>query len=72
MPARRLLVNALSVELDPAKREKMLNEALATLTDGAPVIFLVEFKETMGFNPKIKNFSHINLWIPFEELRIDG
>ena len=50
----------------------MLNEALATLTDGAPVIFLVEFKETMGFNPKIKNFSHINLWIPYEELRIDG
>ncbi len=71
-PAEMPLVNALSVELDPAKREKMLNEALATLTDGAPVIFLVEFKETMGFNPKIKNFSHINLWIPYEELRIDG
>jgi ABC-type transport system substrate-binding protein len=71
-PAEMPLINALSVEPDPAKRKKMLHEALAALTENAPIIFLVEFKETMGFNPKIKNFSHINLWIPYEELRIDG
>jgi ABC-type transport system substrate-binding protein len=71
-PAEMPLINALSVELDPAKREKILHEALAALTENAPIIFLVEFKETMGFNPKIKNFSHNNLWILYEELRVDG
>ena len=66
------LLDKIYVEFDENKREKMLREALRVNAENAPLIFLVEFNEAMGYNPRITNFENINLWIPYNELKIKG
>ncbi len=66
------LLSQIYVEFDENKREKMLQEALRVNAENAPLIFLVEFNEAMGYNPRITNFKNVNLWIPYNELEIAG
>jgi len=66
MPA----INAALVEFDPDKRRSMLQELNRITSEKAPIIFLVEFDEMMGYNPRIKNFRHHLLNIPYEELEV--
>jgi len=64
------LIEAGYKEFDDNKREKIWQEALKINAENAPIIYLIEFNESMGYNPKIKNFHNVNLWIPFNELEI--
>lgn len=66
------LINAIYVEFDQDKREKMVREALRINAENAPIIYLVEFNEAMGYNPRITNFENVNLWISYNELEIKG
>lgn len=71
-PAEMDLINAIYVEFDQDKREKMLRDALRINAENAPIIYLIEFNEAMGYNPKITNFKNVNLWIAYNELEIAG
>jgi len=64
------LITAVQGEFDAEKRKKMLGELLEMNAKNAPILFLVEFDEIMGFNPKIRNFKHVNLWVPYDELEV--
>ncbi|MDC0074982.1 ABC transporter substrate-binding protein [Alphaproteobacteria bacterium] len=64
MPA----IEAANQEFDPVKRKKMLQDLGRVTTEKAPIIFGVEFDELMAHSPKVKNFSHVGLWIPYEKL----
>lgn len=64
------LITQAEGEFDEAKRLALWGEVLKINRDNAPILFLIEFDETMGYNPKIQNFSHTNLWIPYNELKL--
>ncbi len=64
------LINNLYGEFDVDKREAMIREALRINAEAAPIIYLIEFEETMGYDPRITNFHNVNLWIPYNELKI--
>jgi ABC-type transport system substrate-binding protein len=64
------LIAAAQDEFDPDKRKKILGELLEMNAKNAPILFLVEFDEIMGYSPKIRNFRHINLWIPYDALEM--
>jgi peptide/nickel transport system substrate-binding protein len=64
------LIAAAQDEFDPDKRKKILSELLEMNAKNAPILFLVEFDEIMGYSPKIRKFRHINLWIPYDELEM--
>lgn len=66
MPA----IEAALKEFDPDKRRKMLQDLNRITSEKAPIVFLVEFDEMMGYNPRIKNFSHHLLKIPYEKLDV--
>ena len=55
-------------EFDEPKRIAMLQKLLEVQRNNAPIIYLVEFDELMGYSPKIQNFDYVNLWIPYEKL----
>ncbi len=69
-PAEMDLIEAAYVEFDVDKREAMLQEALKVNAANAPIIYLIEFEEAMGYNPKITNFKNVNLWIAYNELNV--
>ncbi len=71
-PDEMPLLEKIYVEFDDDKREAMVREALRANAENAPILFLVEFEETMGFNKKITNFEHINMWIPYSELTVSN
>ncbi len=56
------------VEFDEPKRIAMLKKLLEVQRNNAPIIYLVEFDELMGYNPKVQNFDYVNLWIPYDKL----
>jgi peptide/nickel transport system substrate-binding protein len=62
------LVDQIEVEFDEPKRIALLHRLLEMNRNNAPIIYLIEFDEGMGYNPKITNFQHTNLWIPYNEL----
>ena len=64
------LINSGYTEFDVNKREKIWQEALKINAENAPIIYLIEFNESMGYNARIKNFHNVNLWIPYNELEI--
>jgi peptide/nickel transport system substrate-binding protein len=64
------LINSGYTEFDVNKREKIWQEALKINAENAPIIYLIEFNESMGFNSRIKNFHNVNLWIPYNDLEI--
>ena len=64
------LIEQAYVEFDVNKREQMLREALKINAENAPIIYLIEFEEAMGYNPKITNFENVNLWVAYNELKI--
>lgn len=66
------LIEQLYAEFDIDKREQMIREALRINAEAAPIIYLIEFEESMGYNPRITNFKNVNLWIPYNELTIGG
>ncbi len=66
------MISAALKEFDPAKRLKMLQDLGRITTEKAPIIFLVEFDEMMGYNPRIKNFSHHLLQIPYEKFEVSA
>ena len=66
------LINSIYVEFDTDKREQMVREALRINAENAPIIYLVEFNEAMGYNPRVSNFENVNLWISYNELTVDG
>jgi peptide/nickel transport system substrate-binding protein len=63
-------IDVLNVEFDEDKRRQMLKDLLAIHTEKAPILFLLEFEESMGHNPRIKNFRHTTLVIPYHELEV--
>lgn len=65
------LQDAINVEFDADKRRKMLQEWLAIHTEKAPIIFLVEFDESMAHNPRITNFEQTTLIIPYHKLQVN-
>ena len=64
------LIDSGYTEFDVNKREKIWQEALKINAENAPIIFLIEFNESMGYNPRIKNFHNVNLWVPYNELEV--
>lgn len=66
------LIEKIYQEFDQDKRETMIQEALKINAENAPIIYLIEFNESMGYNPRITNFNNVNLWIPYNELKIEG
>ena len=66
------MINAALKEFDPDKRRGMLKELGRITTEKAPIVFLVEFDEMMGYNPRIKNFSHHLLQIPYETFEVSA
>ncbi len=66
------MINAALKEFDPEKRRGMLKELGRITTEKAPIVFLVEFDEMMGYNPRIKNFSHHLLQIPYETFEVSA
>ncbi|MDA0369253.1 MAG: ABC transporter substrate-binding protein [Proteobacteria bacterium] len=66
------MINDALEEFDPAKRLSMLKELGRITTEKAPIIFLVEFDEMMGYNPRIKNFSHHLLQIPYDKFEVSA
>ncbi len=69
-PDEMALIEQAYVEFDVNKREQMLREALKINAENAPIIYLIEFEEAMGYNPKITNFENVNLWVAYNELKI--
>ena len=67
MPA----IKAMNEEFDPNKRLAMLKELGRVTTEKAPIIFGIEFDEMMAHSPKVKNFSHLGLWIPYEKMSVN-
>ena len=63
-------IDAANSEFDSAKRLKLLQALGKETTDKAPIIFGVEFDEMMAHSPRVKNFSHVGLWIPYEKLTL--
>jgi peptide/nickel transport system substrate-binding protein len=66
------LIKAANEEFDPEKRRGLLRELNRITADKAPIVFLVEFDELMGYNPRIKNFSHHLLQIPYESFEVSS
>lgn len=65
-------IEAINGEFDADKRRGMLQDLLAIHTEKAPIIFLLEFEESMAYNPRIKNFRHTTLVIPYHELEVSA
>ena len=65
-------IDVINVEFDADKRRKMLQDLLAIHTEKAPILFLLEFEESMAYNPRIKNFHHTTLIIPYHELQVSA
>jgi len=61
------LVDQIEVEFDEPKRIAMLQQLLEINRNNAPIMYLIEFDESMGYNARIQNFKHTNLWIPYNE-----
>ncbi|MBL41423.1 MAG: hypothetical protein CMM49_02050 [Rhodospirillaceae bacterium] len=64
-------IEAMNGEFDPVKRRKMLQDLGRETVEKAPIIFGIEFDEMMAYGPNVKNFSHIGLWIPYEQLWVN-
>ena len=63
-----VLVKQVEAEFDEPKRIATLHKLLEMNRDNAPIIYLVEFDELMGYSPKIQNFDYVNLWIAYDKL----
>jgi peptide/nickel transport system substrate-binding protein len=66
------MIKAANEEFDPEKRRGILRELGKITMEKAPIVFLVEFDELMGYNPRIKNFSHHLLQIPYETFEVSS
>ena len=42
-----------------------------SLANGFNINDLIEFDEMIAYGPNVKNFSHIGLWIPYEQLWVN-
>ena len=65
------LVRAASAEFDPEKRRKILQDLLAMNRENAPLIFMAEQQNSMGYNPKVKNFKNEVFLLNYHEMRIE-
>jgi peptide/nickel transport system substrate-binding protein len=66
------MIKAANEEFDPDKRRELLRELGRITAEKAPIVFLVEFDELMGYNPRIKNFSHHLLQLPYETYEVSS
>ena len=62
------LIRQAEGEFDEPKRVALLQQWQQGQHDNAPILFLVEFDELMGYSPKVQNFDYVSLWIPYDKL----
>ena len=62
------LVEAALKEFDPVKRQAMSRELLAVNAKNAPIIFLTDGIELIGYAGRIKNFKAANLVVDYHTM----
>jgi len=65
------LINASNVELDEAKREKLLQQAMARFHEVAPSLFLVNYAAIFAHTKKLKNFAVNRAGYEFENMELE-
>ncbi len=68
---KQTLVEAALKEFYPAKRQAMFRELLAINGKNAPIIFLTEGIEVIGYAGRIKNFKAVNLVVNYHTMELN-
>jgi peptide/nickel transport system substrate-binding protein len=70
-PALLPKIEAVRYEMDPAKREKLMQDLMVDYRNAAAALWLIEFSFITGLNTAIKNFDTYANGISYEDITLD-
>lgn len=66
------LIQASSGEMDPEKRVGLLQDVLGSLHAAAPAIWLVGYRDLLGYAPRLTNVTARSMGLVYEDILVTG